>query len=85
MVEKILVCSTGHVTRDEAEQLDRTGYTRGEYGWLIAIGDFPIVPEIEPKSAGFTWIIAFAKGQGCAYVLFDRDAAPIGQAELYEW
>lgn len=86
-IYKVLVCSTAHVTREEAEILDHHGYARGEVGWLVWVlkdQDFA-VPEIEHPSPGLKGAIDFARNSGCQYLLFDRDAETLEGVPDYDW
>jgi len=83
--ERMAVLSTGHLPHHEAqlvEQLlkegDLTGMTRDE-GWLL------YVRRCSDRLPILTFILGFAAGQGCTWVLFDCDAEPSDEFELHDW
>ena len=83
----LLIASTAHVTVGEAQALTDHGYSRGEYGGLLYVGQpaEPVLTEIEPVSAGLAEVIRRARVEGCPYVLLDRDAGILSDAPTYEW
>ena len=73
-IRTLLIVSVAHLTRSDERALTRDGYRRGEYGWLLPIGEssgWPI-PEMVPPSAGLAGAISYARLHGCAYLLFDE-------------
>ena len=83
----LLIASTAHVTVGEAQALTDHGYSRGEYGWFLYVGQpgEPVLSEIEPVSAGLAEVIRRARVEGCHYVLLDRDAGILPDAPTYDW
>jgi hypothetical protein len=86
-IHTMLVVSTGHVTNEERHILDDNGYSRGEYGWLLYVGNDanPVVEEIPSPSPGLVGAIKTARNNGCTYLLLDRDAEPIDGIPVYQW
>jgi len=91
-IEKMLVISTAHVTKETATALDRRGatmggllsYPHGEYGWMFYIAyvekvDEDIVPDELMAAA------RYAQGLGCTWLLLDRDAGAIADLPTWEW
>jgi hypothetical protein len=85
-IANLIVASTSHVTRQEAEYLDANGYSRGEYGWFlhVAKGDQPVAG-IEHPSPGLAGVIEAAREAGCVYLLLDRDADAVAGVPTYNW
>ena len=87
-IHRVLVCSTAHVTEDEAQILDTSGYQQREYGWLLWVKeepDSPSVPEIIDLSPGLQGAIDAARSLGCAYLMFDRDGETLDGLPTYNW
>lgn len=84
---QMLVASTGHVTFEESRILEKSGYSRGEYGWLIYIHDraSPSVDEISHPSEGLKGALEMTVRLGCSYLLLDRDAASLEGVPTYDW
>lgn len=88
-IERILVATTAHITREEARKLDLGNYSRGDTGWLIYVNhpsDYRSqIPEISQPSEGLAGAIAQARALGCAYLLLDRDADALEGVPTYDW
>jgi hypothetical protein len=87
-IVSMLIATTGHVTRRERGILDEHGYARGEYGWLIYVGEIPgspIISEIPSPSRGLRGAIRCAQQSGCNYLLLDRDADELAGVPTYHW
>ena len=83
----LLIASTAHVTAGEAQALTDHRYSRGEYGWLIYVGQpgDSVLTDIELVSAGLVEVIRRERQEGCPYVLLDRDAGILPDAPTYDW
>jgi len=97
---RMLVLSTGHVTRGTARDLEdycnpgtlgehrpRTvpiAFAKGEYGWIIAI-----LPDREEDFARWTddllAIRKLAIEAGCTWIMLDRDADTVEGLPTYDW
>lgn len=69
-IHAILVTSTAHVTRAEAQSLTSLGYCRGESGWLFYVSQdgFAVLPGLADLSDGLRGVIQQAHVHGCNYV-----------------
>lgn len=85
----ILDISTGHLTRPDAEimeggQLPRPmSIMQGDYGFLVNTAW--LNDEALDIPASLKACLEFGRKQGCAYVLFDRDAPHNECLPVYEW
>lgn len=93
-IEKVLVCSTGHVTEAEAQAFDSQSstlrYMTGEYGWLVLVPQFDadgntVAPVIEGASESLQAVLTKAFQENCRWARFDRDADPIEGIETHAW
>ena len=87
-IRKLLVLSTGHLTKDTVDYLDRTdpaiwGFAGGHYGdagyFCYAYDDAVGVPD------DLLGVMRFARTHGCVNVLFDKDAEQIDNLPYYDW
>ena len=91
---KYLVLSTVHVSFQTADLLDNWAQVPAterplnvastDYGWFIPTrpvegDDVRLIPEELPP------ILAFARGLGCDYVLFDCDVRRISELPEFPW
>lgn len=98
-IEKMLVLSTAHVTKETAEWLDKidwlnegpAGNTYGTYGWFTYAHDdntcepsAPHAPEGE-YPADLWAVFQKARELGASYVLLDCDATEIDGLPEYDW
>lgn len=86
-IVQMMIASTAHVTNQERATLDENGYSRGEYGWLIYVGEAgdAVVPEIDAPSAGLDAVIVAARAAGCMYLMLDRDGDALDGVPVYQW
>lgn len=67
----------------ETEGADGLSCLAGPYGWLIyASSELRAAEHASPDLAA---ILAAARAQGCAYVLFDRDGLPIDGIQTFDF
>ncbi len=85
--ERMAVLSTGHLPQKEAVLVtkmlksgDLIGMEREE-GWLLHTR----TSNTSDLLTALTYILGFAAGQGFVWVLFDRDAEPADEFEVYDW
>jgi hypothetical protein len=65
----------------ETEGAEGLSCLAGPYGWLVYASSKLRVAE--HASPGLAAILAAARAQGCAYVLFDRDGLPIDGVQTF--
>lgn len=91
-VERFANVSTAHLSPKDRALLDRYIETEGAdglsclvgpYGWLIYASSE--LHAAEHASPGLAAILAAARAQGCAYVLFDRDGLPIDGIQTFDF
>jgi hypothetical protein len=91
-VDRFADVSTAHLSPEDRALLDRYIETEGAdglsclvgpYGWLIYAS--PELRAAEHASPGLAAILAAAREQDCAYVLFDRDGLPIDGVQTYDF
>ena len=89
-IVKTLVCSTKHVTAEEAEAFDMgpsAASMSGAHGWLLWVGwedgDGSSAPE--DASPGLLAAIEVARRNGCTYLLFDADGPTLADVPGYDW
>ena len=84
--------STAHLSPEERALFTRyieTGGAAGlsclvgPYGWLVNASSE--LRAAEHASPGLAAILAAARAQGCAYVLFDRDGLPIDGVQTFDF
>lgn len=89
----LIEISTAHLTQADAQRLEseRELATPGirlmddEYGFFLAVppADHPYGVEQCPESVGRC--LAWAREQGAAFLLIDRDAEEVADLPSYEW
>ena len=67
----------------ETEGADGLSCLVGPYGWLVNASSE--LRAAEHASPGLAAILAAARAQGCAYVLFDRDGLPIDGVQTFDF
>ncbi|MFE7817731.1 hypothetical protein ACFU1R_05955 [Priestia megaterium] len=95
-INQMLSLSTAHVTKDASEWLDGQAkltkdnkmdlitYPKGGYGWFIPLYDEMFDEgKIIPDSVLF--IIGYAMGKGCQWIMFDHEIEPIDELPKYVW
>ena len=91
-IERIADASTAHLSPEdrvlltryiETEGADGLSCLAGPYGWLIYASSE--LRAAEHASPGLAAILAAARAQGCAYVLFDRDGLPIDGVQTFDF
>jgi hypothetical protein len=91
-IERIADASTAHLSPEdrvlltryiETEGADGLSCLAGPYGWLVYASSE--LRAAEHASPGLAAILAAARAQGCAYVLFDRDGLQIESVQTYDF
>jgi len=91
MFEPLAVISTAHLKPETCDRLQNDdsamlpvhwGVTT--YGFLIACGSEDSRAEIAADFPDIAAALAFCKGKGADFVLFDRDAAEVAGLETFE-
>lgn len=85
-VRKFLDCSVVHLSSSTVDALDDGAYClmHGFYGWLVHVPD---TEELEVELGlpdDLRAVVAYARKQECAYVMFDADAPEIAGLPTYE-
>lgn len=94
MIRQFLDLSTGHLTYETRSLLSdgrlplSTVYPT-EFGWFVHVPDIDALGEVDqerqrdlPKD--MKDVLDFARENGCDYVMFDSDAAPLMNLPYYE-
>jgi len=91
---KMLALSTAHLslgTRQDMDRLEGSAfealpvyYSKGDYGWFVAITDDPKEDWEAMYPEDLRLCIVFARSQGCSWIMFDRDVEPIDELHNYE-
>ncbi len=87
----MLELSTSHLTSETAELLarkeDKAGctmlpvyYDKTGCGWFVYAIDPP-----DGIPSDLAEVLAFARGAGCVWVMFDCDVEPIDGLKTYQW
>lgn len=79
-IRSFLTLSTAHITQSTSALLSERNYNYGEYGHFIWAGG----PQAN-VSGDLLDVINYARANGCAYVLLDRDGDTIDELPTYEW
>lgn len=83
-IEKTLVVSTAHLTKEEADILWNSE------NYIVVSTEYYVIIDI----ALFTWLVvsdhlqaiqALAKENGCQYVKFDRDGNTLDGYKTFDW
>ena len=93
---RVLALSTSHVTKEVGDTLDQVlgEGDRDNSGWAYWIVGSPWpygwwiwawLEAIDDLPECLRQCLAFAREQGCRYVLFDSDVEPIDQLPTFEW
>jgi hypothetical protein len=88
-----LVCTTGHVTQEEARMFDANdapGDEMGspmswEYGWLFYIGGPNNFSDLSVFSDGLRGVIEYAWKHELEWIRFDNAAEEIDGITTYDW
>ncbi|MCU5076996.1 hypothetical protein OB985_05315 [Bacillus cereus] len=95
MIQKMLEVSTAHITYETAKWLDGQVeatkennidlivYEKGEYGAFIPLYPEMFADKVLPESLVF--IIGYAMGKGCSWIMLDRDVEIIDDLPTYNW
>lgn len=88
-INKMLTVSTGHISKETAELLDKDNiyglvvYQKDEYGWFIFLSEeddyYAGIPDELLK------LIKFAKDLGCSWLCLDRDGDVLEYLEVFDW
>lgn len=88
---KVLDCSTGHMTKEDAQKLGDDNnmvpsYELEEYGWLVYSEGWTDDPsQYEGMSPAFIKVLEWANELECNYVRFDRDGYTYDTLPMFEW
>ena len=92
-IETHLVLSTAHIAVTTAELLDRWASMQPgsrphsvattDYGWFVST--YLLEHVATPTPTELTAILEFARGQGCAWVLLDRDGDTLAELPTFDW
>ena len=85
MIETMLALSTAHLREETCNDwLHRAPFAvfeKGAYGWFVSIPqDYP-----QDLPADLAECIAQARGLGCDWLMFDRDADTLTILPTYDW
>ncbi len=88
--DRVLVVSTAHVTKAEADQFGGGGhpllaYLSWEYGWQVHVDPLGVDCDPPEASQGMLDVFRAARDRGCTWVRFDQDAPLLDGAEHYTW
>ncbi len=97
-IMQVLVVSTGHVTKEEAQLFDSavigamvelpgnmSSPMIWEYGWMFYIGSLGDGVTTEDMSAGLAAVIELAWKEKLEWVRFDSDGPVLNNIPTYEW
>ena len=95
-IAKVLVVSTGHVSKDEAELWnddqgvgDDGQWSRGwarDWGWMLYLGmEKDTEDEFAGVSEGLRGVIETARLADCIWIMFDCDGPTIEGIPTYDW
>lgn len=90
----MLMGSTGNVTKETAEYLDRAAtnegsplgpvtYQKGPYGWFVYARENEYGVDDVPKD--LLAVLKKARENECEWIMLDRDEEPIEGLPVYEW
>lgn len=89
-IERALILSTAHITRETADLLDDMQdsarlivYAKGGCGWWIYTGRAATIDRKLPPE--LLRCIDTAQKQRCAWLMLDRDALPDASIPTYDW
>lgn len=92
-VTKLLVLSTGHITKEtnslltiiDMSEWPCSGGPYGDYGWFLYAHD-ENCDEGDQKIPDDLWaVMQFARKEGCNYILLDRDGDTTEELPIYDW
>ena len=92
-IEKALVVSTAHLSKDEVDDLTLSEYTMNpypvaayDYGCYVYLGD-PAEDEDKLKSMSleFARLVEIAREQGCSHIKLDRDGPTYEDLPTFDW
>lgn len=87
-IYKMMVMSTGHISKETAELLDRDNvgvvvYPKAEYGWFIVVSDWWDIEQTIPED--LKQCLAYAEKNGCDWLCLDYDAELYPDIPSYNW
>lgn len=84
-IEPMLVLSTAHLTPETCNVFLPTYggpvWAKGEYGWFVYV---PADVDAD-HPADLSACLAFARRINASWVMFDRDQAPLGGLQTFDW
>lgn len=80
-INKMLVISTGHLSKETGENMSIYSCMKRDEGWLVYCND--IAREEFPDD--LLACVDFAKKNQCDYLMFDRDADTVRGLHFYDW
>lgn len=89
-VLKLYEVSTGHVPQEIAQAIDGGYFAHKpamvrEEGWLFSVPEEDVDRPEGLNSKAFDAIMAHARVEGCAWVLFDRDVELVSHHLSFDW
>ena len=99
-IVKMLVLSTAHISAETNETLlgatdilagggnPQTNlpsfYAKGDYGWVVYSRTY--ISDSDPIGpADLAEVMAFARGQGCDWIMLDQDGDTIADLPTFDW
>jgi len=93
MIDKILNASTGHITEEDVQLLEKESHFsvgNFEYGFFLFTQTAKHNPAFDVSysyeySKAFQELVALAERLGCRYICLDRDAEYIPGLPTFDW
>lgn len=91
-IHRMLAVSTAHIRPETARFLDEDdspviAYRKADVGWFVALTLTPEERQILESKGHFDLLQLFdyARGQGCSWIMLDRDVPPLDNLPTYNW
>lgn len=87
-IYKMMLMSTGHITKKTAELLTNNEvgivvYEKDEYGWFIVVSDWQDNVELIPDD--LKDCLSFAEENECEWLCLDCDGKEYDSLPIYKW